>query len=288
MKKILPLAMTAFVIFAFQACSSEDEDASINTGTDASLASTELACHNDRQSSSVIVSSSSASDSTNIDTTLIVSSSSAESSSSGITTDSTCDETILEDEYSLYFFGLDEQQEQGTLVKGKCGNALLLSKEESVTLDADLVDTIAQGTIEFWFSPTIEFLTDGENHTLLGNDGSRLHIFYSAEGELYFQKNQSDVHIFTSAFTSFSAGAWYHIAGQWGNGYVSLYVNDSLISQIANATPYTPSPRTYLNENELRIGIKSYCCMEGAGFYQDMNTSGTFDQVRISSILRYP
>jgi hypothetical protein len=182
---------------------------------------------------------------------------------------------------------LDEQPEQGTLVKGKIGNALLLSEDENVTLNTDLPDTIPQGTIEFWFRPTLEFLTDGKNHTLLGNDGSRLHFLYSAEGKLYFQKNQSDVHIFTSAFISFSAGEWYHIAGQWGNGYVSLYVNDSLISQIANSTPYTPSPRAYLNENELRIGIKSYCCMEGAGFYEGMNTSGTFDQLRISSILRY-
>jgi hypothetical protein len=287
MKKILSLAMTTFMIFTFQACSSEGDGASVNTGADGTLDLNELACHNNRQSSSSIESSSSISDTTAIDTMLIVSSSSAISSSSEVAIDSTCDQTIVEDEYTLYFFGLDEQQEQGTLVKGKCGNALLLSKGESVILDADLVDTIAQGTIEFWFNPSIDFFTDGENHTLLGNDGSRLHFFYSAEGELYFQKNQSDVHIFTSAFTSFSAGEWYHIAGQWGNGYVSLYVNDSLVSQIANATPYTPSPLTYRNENELRIGIKSYCCMEGAGFYQGMSTSGTFDQVRISNILRY-
>lgn len=189
---------------------------------------------------------------------------------------------LAKDSGTLYFFEL-EKQDQGTLVPGVCGNGVSLAAGEYVAL-VDLMDTIPQGTVEFWFRPDSAFY-NGEARTLLGNDGSRIHFFYSGDS-LYFQKNHNNVHHFVAGAVKFK-NDWNLIAGQWGDGYLSLFVNGKIIARIAHSEGYEPSDRSVLNENVLVIGVKSKCCMEGPGFRSAMTTSGAFDQVRISNVLRY-
>src|SRR5574344_2413957 len=50
---------------------------------------------------------------------------------------------------------------------------------------------------------------------------------------------------------------WNLIAGQWGDGYLSLFVNGKIIARIAHSEGYEPSDRSVLNENVLVIGVKS-------------------------------
>lgn len=189
---------------------------------------------------------------------------------------------LAKDSGTLYFFEL-ENQDKGSLVPGVCGNGASLAAGEYVAL-VDLMDTIPQGTVEFWFRPDSAFY-NGEARTLLGNDGARLHFFYSGDS-LYFQKNHNDIHYFVAGAATLK-NDWNLIAGQWGNGYLSLFLNGKIIARVAHTEGYEPSDRSVLNENVLVIGMKSRCCMEGPGFSTKMTTSGAFDQVRISNVLRY-
>lgn len=182
---------------------------------------------------------------------------------------------------------LDELEyifQEGFLVKGVCGLALNLKDGQVAPLGINLTRPMSQGTVEFWFRPGEDFF-DKPARTLLGNDEARLHFFVK-DGELIFQKNHADQHFFVKAPVDFGSG-WTKIGGQWGDGYLSLWVNDSLVARMEHTLGYEPSTRGKKFGNLLVIGYKSYCCMEPTGQYQGMTTSGSFDQFRISRTLRY-
>lgn len=194
-----------------------------------------------------------------------------------------CDEYgLVSDSSTLFFEDFEDFTTQGTLVSGVCGNAISLVPGEKDTLNYALDTFLSEGTIEFWFRPGEAFYED--TRTLLSNDESRVHFVYS-DSVLYFQKNITDTHIFVSDTLVLNAG-WNHIAGQWGNGFVSLFVNGDLVAQKAvsnNEASYQPAS----TKNTILIGTKSSCCMEGIQVYKSLSTSGDFDQIRISNIDRY-
>lgn len=167
-------------------------------------------------------------------------------------------------------------------VEGVQGKGLLLKPGQHLQLDTFLVDTIPAGVLEFWFRPSSDFYD--APRTLLGTDGARLHFFYK-DGALYFQKNLSNDHHFVSASITLP-DEWSLISGQWGDGYISIYINGQLAARKADTTGYQPSPRGS-QENNLQIGYKSSCCMEGPGLKQELFTSGAFDQLRLSNRIRY-
>jgi hypothetical protein len=204
-------------------------------------------------------------------------------SSSNSNNPSFCDEYgLVSDSKTLFFEDFEDSITQKTLVDGVCGNAISLVPGESDTLNYALDTSLSEGTIEFWFRPGKDFYKD--TRTLLGNDGSRVHFVYS-DSILYFQKNITNHHIFVSD-TIVLDSDWNHIAGQWGNGFVSLFVNGTLVAQKAvsnNEDSYQPAS----TNNTILIGTKSSCCMEGINIEKKLSTSGDFDQVRISNIERY-
>jgi hypothetical protein len=191
---------------------------------------------------------------------------------------------LVVDESTLYMQELEGTPVEGILVPGVCGNGLLLSEGESTSLNILLKDSMPVGTVEFWFKPSENFF-DADSRTLLGNDESRAHFFVK-KGELIFQKNHSDIHYFVKGQLDLDSG-WNLIAGQWGNGYLSLFVNGKLLAAVPHTEGYAPSTRFSMNSNRFMIGTKSYCCMEALGQYSSMNTSGSFDQVRVSDKARY-
>ncbi len=182
------------------------------------------------------------------------------------------------------FDELENIFQEGFLVKGVCGKALNLKDGQVAPLGIELKDSIPQGTVEFWFRPGNDFY-DKSARTLLGNDESRLH-FFMKDGMLIFQKNHADRHFFVEGNVKLNSG-WNKIAGQWGDGYMSLWLNDSLVARKAHTMGYAPSLRDKPFGNLLVIGYKSHCCMEATGQYESMTTSGAYDQVRISRKLRY-
>ena len=194
------------------------------------------------------------------------------------------DSALKMDDHTRYMDELESIFKEGTLVEGVCGQAILLKSGEVAPLGINLIDSIKEGTVEFWFRPGEDFY-DESSRTLLGNDESRLHFFYK-DGNLVFQKNHADIHYFVMGKAEFRDG-WNLIAGQWGDGYLSVWLNGKLVDKKEHREGYAPSLRDKPFGNLLVIGYKSYCCMEGPGQYQGMTTSGTFDQFRISNIPRY-
>ena len=188
------------------------------------------------------------------------------------------------DDNTRYLDELESIYQEGELVDGVCGKALLLKDGEVAPLGVNLIDSMKAGTVEFWFRPGADFY-DKSARTLLGNDGARVHFFYK-KGELIFQKNHADIHYFVRGKVTLDEG-WNHIAGQWGDGFMSLWVNDEMVARMEHTHGYVPAMRDKPFENLLVIGYKSYCCMEGPGQHEPMSTSGAFDQFRISNIPRY-
>ena len=182
---------------------------------------------------------------------------------------------------------LDEQEslfDEGELIDGVCGKALKLNDGQVAPLGVNLIDSMAVGTIEFWFRPNDDFY-DKNARTLIGNDGARIHFFYK-DGKLYFQKNHHNQHFFVNGEVALK-NDWNLIAGQWGDGYMSLWVNGEIVARWQHSKGYVPAQRGVPFENLVVIGYKSRCCMEGPGQYEAMTTSGSFDQFRISNITRY-
>lgn len=205
--------------------------------------------------------------------------------SSSVPSNSRCESPALKmDNNTRYFDELEAIYQEGELVDGVCGKALLLRDGEVAPLGVNLIDSMQAGTVEFWFRPGDDFY-DVPARTLLGNDGARVHFFYK-KGELFFQKNHADIHYFVKGSIRFEDG-WNLVAGQWGDGYMSLWVNGKMVARMEHEYGYVPSMRDRPFENLLVIGFKSYCCMEGPGQYEGMTTSGAFDQFRISNIPRY-
>ncbi|MBR4784047.1 MAG: hypothetical protein IK012_02195 [Fibrobacter sp.] len=188
------------------------------------------------------------------------------------------------DDHTLFFDELETIYQEGKLVDGVCGKAVSLADGQVAPLGVNLIDSMKVGTVEFWFKPGPQFY-DKSARTLLGNDGSRIHFFYK-NGELIFQKNHHNQHYFVQAAAELDSG-WNLIAGQWGDGYMSLWLNGKLVVKKEHTLGYAPAMRGIPYENLFVIGYKSNCCMEGVGQYQGMTTAGAFDQFRISNIARY-
>lgn len=197
---------------------------------------------------------------------------------------SKCDNGLRMDSNTIYMDEMEEIYREGKLVEGVCGNAVSLESGEVAPLSINLLDAIPAGTVEFWFKPGSDFFEE-KARTLLGNDESRIHFFVKNK-QIVFQKNHADIHYYVMGDVKFNDG-WNKIAGQWGDGFISVWVNDTLIAKKAHAEGYQPSIRPVKYGNLLVAGYKSSCCMEGPGQYSAMTTSGAFDQVRISNIPRY-
>ena len=188
------------------------------------------------------------------------------------------------DDNTRYFDELENLFDEGEQVEGVCGKGLKLNDGQVAPLGVNLIDSMSVGTVEFWFRPNEDFY-DKSARTLFGNDGARIHFFYK-NGKLYFQKNHADIHYYVGDKVSLKDD-WNLIAGQWGDGYMSLWVNGELVARTEHDLGYVPANRGKAFENLLVIGYKSSCCMEGPGQFEGMTTSGSYDQVRISNIPRY-
>ena len=189
------------------------------------------------------------------------------------------------DENTRYLDELESLFDEGEVVDGVCGKALKLNDGQVAPLGVNLIDSLSVGTVEFWFRPNADFF-DENARTLLGNDGARIHFFYK-DGALYFQKNHHNQHYYAYGEADLKRDDWNLIAGQWGDGYMSLWLNGKLVAKIKHDKGYVPALRGIPFENLVVIGYKSSCCMEGPGQYESMTTSGSYDQVKISNIPRY-
>lgn len=208
-----------------------------------------------------------------------------ESSSSAELDSSVCSENALKfDDQTLYFDEMDTVRFEGTLIDGVCGKAVRVAPGEKAKTSISLEENLEVGTVEFWFRPGENFY-DESSRTILGNDEARVH-FFMQNGKLVFQKNHADKHFFVKGDVEF-LDDWNLIAGQWGDGFLSLWVNGKLVARIDHNDGYEPSTRGKIEGNLIVAGYKSDCCMEGPDQNSSMVTSGDFDQVRVSKVARY-
>lgn len=191
---------------------------------------------------------------------------------------------LMMDENTRYLDELESLFDEGEMVEGVCRNGLKLQDGQVAPLGVNLIDSMKVGTVEFWFRPNADFYD--APRTFIGNDGARIHFFYK-NGELYFQKNHHNQHYYVKGAAKLKDDDWNLIAGQWGDGYMSVWLNDKMVARMEHDKGYAPATRGIPYENLVVIGYKSDCCMEGPGQYSAMTTSGSFDQFRISNIPRY-
>ena len=166
------------------------------------------------------------------------------------------------------------------LINGVCGNGARVQPDSVLDLNYALDSNLAAGAVEFDFRPSTTW-DSTSSYMLLGNDGSRALFVYS-NGILYFLKNQSDVFIYEQTSVHFSASHWSHIVGQWGPSGLTLQVDGVKAVKKSETSSYQPSPRTNA-ENEMKIGGKTYCCMEGVGLDNALNANGDYDNINIYS-----
>ena len=207
-------------------------------------------------------------------------------SSSG--SETLCDKCGLSNDASTSFFEDFETMDTSfDAVTGICGKALSVAPGSG---KFDLKDTlngsISAGTIEFWFRPGADFYET--SRMLLGSDEARLLFVYdSQDSVLYFLKNHTNLPINISAAVVFDT-SWNHIAGEWGHGKMSLWLNGALVADTVFAdSDYSSYQPASTITSVLKIGEKSSCCMEAIGVHSELYSSGDYDQVRVSNIMRY-
>ena len=144
------------------------------------------------------------------------------------------------DENTRYLDELESLFDEGELIDGVCGKALKLDDGQVAPLGVNLIDSMSVGTVEFWFRPNEDFY-DKKARTLIGNDGARIHFFYK-NGEIYFQKNHHNQHFFVKGAVELKDD-WNLIAGQWGDGYMSVWVNGELVDRWEHTKGYVPASR---------------------------------------------
>lgn len=192
-----------------------------------------------------------------------------------------------EDTGSILF---DEMQKwngilkSGTRVSGFQGNAIKFAYSNSARFDTIIPDGMASGTIELYFKFDNSVKSDSV-YLLFGNDGSRCNIYYN-NGYILYMKNHSDIFKMLEAPLKPVTNTWYHIAGTWGAKGMQLFIDGVLVSKNSDTSPYQSSPRTS-EENEFKIGDKTYCYMNGAGILRPVSVEAIIDEIRISNIQRY-
>ncbi|HPR30803.1 MAG TPA: T9SS type A sorting domain-containing protein [Prolixibacteraceae bacterium] len=155
-------------------------------------------------------------------------------------------------------------------VAGEIDGALQFTGADKVVMPGDFMAlTSAQGSVAFWLIAgantdinTCWWAGDTELGNGFGAD-NEMHIHFEAPvadiwmgGELgFWAKGEPDnVHLFSDPDKDTGAGAgvppvnptlvndsvWHHIAGTWGNGYLSLYIDGVLIMQKAYVSANFP------------------------------------------------
>lgn len=207
-------------------------------------------------------------------------------SSSG--SETLCDKCgISSDAFTSFFEEFETMDTSFDAVTGICGKALSVTPGSG---EFDLKDTlknsIPTGTIEFWFRPGADFYET--SRMLLGTEEARLLFVYDArDSVLYFLKNHANLPINISAAVTLDT-SWNHIAGEWGHGKMSLWLNGTLVADTVFAdSDYSGYQSSSTITSVLKIGAKSDCCMEAIDMRSELYSSGDYDQVRVSNIMRY-
>jgi len=167
-----------------------------------------------------------------------------------------------------------------TWVSDPTGGHMAFAQGQAIDFGALFPDGQQQGAVSFRFKPDAAFL-DRVASTILGNDGSRIHIGVVA-GQLFFEKGHSDIHRFISSRAgALSESRWYEIRASWGAQGMILEVDGKPVAWSDDATAYQESPWGE-SWNHIWAGMKGPCCMEPLLIGSALYLTGELDDVRFS------
>lgn len=164
-------------------------------------------------------------------------------------------------------------------------DAGIFSLEASSTSDANfgnlIPDGAKEGAVEIHFKPSATF-TGVPARTIFGNDGSRVNIGWVA-GQLFFQKNHDNIHRFVTSDTGMLKDQeWHKIVATWGPQGMTLSLDDQLVAWSNDVSAYHQGPPQAPYGNDLKIGTKTWCCMEPLKITKDLAPSGSYRFLKIS------
>lgn len=136
-------------------------------------------------------------------------------------------------------------------------------------------DGAKEGSVEIQFKPS-ETFTSVPARTIFGNDGSRVHIGW-VDGQLFFQKGHDNIHRFVTSDTGMLKDRnWHKIVATWGKQGMTLSLDDQLVAWSNDVSAYHQGPPQAPYGNDLKIGTKTWCCMEPLRITRDLAPSGSY------------
>ncbi len=191
------------------------------------------------------------------------------------------DREIVMDEYTLQYEPFKILAQKNLNDSSAEAYAISLNSVKTYDTGWKLETNLAEGSLEFFFRPHNNF-DRAEAYALVGTDGARLLVYYD-DGNLVFMMNKTNQFDFVKAPADILDG-WNFVCAQWVDGKMSLFLNGTEIGsdQIDHGYEYS----TRYDENEMLVGYKSSCCMEGAGRGAQMYSAADFGPIRLSSMAR--
>lgn len=142
-------------------------------------------------------------------------------------------------------------------------------------------DGAKEGAVEIHFRPSPAF-SSVPARTIFGNDGSRVHIGW-VDGQLFFQKGHDNIHRFVTSDTGLLKDQkWHKIVATWGPQGMTLSLDDTLVGWSNDVSAYHQGPPQAPYGNDLKIGTKTWCCMEPMRITRDITPSGSYRFLKIS------
>jgi hypothetical protein len=156
--------------------------------------------------------------------------------------------------------------------------------EASATSDANfgalIPDGAKEGSVEIHFRPS-ETFSSIPARTIFGDDGARIHIGW-VDGQLFFQKNHDNIHRFVSSDTGkLRDGNWHRILATWGPQGMTLSLDDTLVAWSNDVSAYHAGPEYSPFGNDLKLGAKTWCCMEPMRISSGLTGSGSYRFLKI-------
>lgn len=160
----------------------------------------------------------------------------------------------------------------------------IFALEASATSGANfgtlIPDGAKEGSVEIHFRPS-ETFSSIPARTIFGDDGARIHIGW-ADGQLFFQKNHDNIHRFVSSDTGkLRDGNWHRIRATWGPQGMTLSLDDTLVAWSNDVSAYHAGPEYSPFGNDLKIGAKTWCCMEPQRITRDLAASGSYRFLKV-------
>ncbi len=97
---------------------------------------------------------------------------------------------------------------------------------DRITITKDHSLENSDGTISFWFNPSVDFAAGSRNMGLVTKDDIYVGMYLNtADGKIKYIMYDGASHFISSTKNSWSKNTWYHVVGTWGSGGMNLSID---------------------------------------------------------------